>query len=64
MHKETRDIYKNMSEILIFTIMFLNTDISVNACLNVFKFSVFVLRTIIEGTVSQIFILGPRSNYM
>ena len=48
----------------IFTSIFLNADISVNIQSNVFRFSLVVLNSIMEGTVSQIFYLGPRSNFM
>ena len=44
--------------------MFLNADISINNLLNMFKLSVVVLNTIMEGTVSQISFLGLRSNFM
>ena len=44
--------------------MFLNADISVNISLNIFKLSVVVLNTIMEGTVSQISFPGPKSNFM
>ena len=44
--------------------MFLNADISINNLLNMFKLSVVVLNTIMEGTVSQISFLGPRSNFV
>ena len=51
-------------KILIFTLIFLNADISVNIQSNVFIFFLVVLNSIMEGTVSQIFYLGPRSNFM
>ena len=44
--------------------MFLNADISVNILSNIFKLSVVVLNTIMEGTMSQIFFPGPKSNFM
>ena len=44
--------------------MFLNADISINILLNIFKRSVDVLNTIMEGTVSQIPFPGPKSNFM
>ena len=44
--------------------MFLNAYISINILLNIFIFFVVVLNTIIEGTVSQISFLGPRSNFI
>ena len=53
-----------MSKILIFSFMFLNADISINILLNIFKPSVVVLNTSMERTVSQIYFLGPRSNFM
>ena len=43
--------------------MFLNADISINILRNIFKLSVVVLNTIIEGTMSQISVLGPRSKF-
>ena len=51
-------------KILIFTLIFLNADISVNIESNVFIFSLVVLNSIMEGTVSQIVYLGPRTNFM
>ena len=51
-----------MSKILIFTFMFLNAYISINILGNIFKHSVVILNTIIEGTVSQISFPGLRSN--
>ena len=44
--------------------MFLNADISVNILLNIFRLSVVVLNTIMEGTMSQISFPGPKSNFM
>ena len=44
--------------------MFLNAYISINGLWNIFIFFVVVLNTIIEGTMSQIFFLGPRSNFI
>ena len=53
-----------MCKILIFTFMVLNADISINILLNIFKLSVFVHNTIMEGTVSQISFPDPKSNLM
>ena len=44
--------------------MSLNAYISINILLNIFKLSVVVLNTIMEGTVSQISFPGPKSNFM
>ena len=44
-----------------FAIIFLNVDNSVNIETRLFKFCVLILDIIMEGTVSQIFILGPSS---
>ena len=44
--------------------MFLNADISINILSNIFKLSVVVLTTIMEGTVSQISFPVPKSNFM
>ena len=43
--------------------MFLNADITINILSNIFKLSVVVLNTIMEGTVSQISFPGPKSNF-
>ena len=40
--------------------MFLNLDNSVNILYKLLKYGVVILDTIIEGTVSHIFDLGPR----
>ena len=40
-----------------FTLIFLNVDISVNIQSNVFRFSLVVLNSIMEGNVSQIFFI-------
>ena len=53
-----------MSKISIFPFMVLNSDISINFLLNIFKLSVVILDTIIERTVSQISFLGLTSNFM
>ena len=37
----------------------MNWDISVNIQLNKFRFSLVILNSIMEGTVSQIIFLGP-----
>ena len=47
-----------------FTFMFLNADISINILLIIFKLPVVVLYTIMERTMSQISLLGPRSSFM
>ena len=44
--------------------MFLNADITINILSNIFKLSVVVLNTFMEGTVSQISFPGPKSNFM
>ena len=44
--------------------MILNAAISINILLNIFKLSVVVVNTIMEGTVSQISFPGPKSNFM
>ena len=47
-----------------FAIIFLNVDNSVNIETRLFKFCVLNIDTIMEGTVSQIFILGPSFYFM
>ena len=44
--------------------IFLNLDNSVNIKAKLFKFSVLILDTITEGTVSHISLLGPSSYSM
>ena len=55
---------ENDVKIRIFTFMFLNADITINILSNIFKLSVVVLNTIMEGTVSQISFPCPKSNFM
>ena len=47
-----------------FSIIFLIVDNSVNIETRPFKFCVLILDVIMEGTVSQIFLLGPSSYFM
>ena len=44
--------------------MFLNLDNSVDIISKLFKFGVAVLNIITQGTLSQIFDLGPSSFFM
>ena len=54
----------NNREILIFQFIFLNVDNSVNIIYKPFRFCVVIFDTIMEGTVSQIFYLGPHFYFM
>ena len=47
-----------------FAIIFLNMDNSVNIKTRLVKFDVLILDIMMEGTVSQIFFLGPSSYFM
>ena len=58
--KRTKGEYENWK---IF-ILFLNKDISLNITLILLRFSIHVHEGQLEGSVSQIFYLGPGSNFM
>ena len=47
-----------------FSLFFLNKDILLNILYTVFKIDMFILETMMEGTISQIFDLGPRFYFM
>ena len=51
-------------KIMLFTSHFLNVNISVNIKHSDFKFSVSIFTIIREGTVSQIFYIGPSFYFM
>ena len=53
-----------MYKFRIFAIIFLNVNNLVNIETRLFKFVVLILDIIIEGTVSQIFILSPSSFFI
>ena len=44
--------------------IFLNVDNSINNGYNLLNFSVVIVDMVMEGTVSQICYLGPRSYFM
>ena len=47
-----------------FLYYFLNKDVSLNILLRVLKIYIIILDTIMEGTLSQIFYLGPSFHFM
>ena len=51
-------------KILFFAYIFLNLDNSINIVHRLLKFSIAILEMITEGTVSQIFYLGPSFYFM
>ena len=53
-----------MQKFTFFTNIFLNVDISINVQHTFLKSVEVILDIIIEGTVSQIFYLGPSSFFM
>ena len=53
-----------MQQFSFFAVIFLNLDNSVDITYKLFKFGVMVFASIMEGTVSQIFYLGPSSFFM
>ena len=52
------------SKILIFYVIFLNKDISITVADIILKFCILVLHILSEGSVSQIFHLGPSFYFM
>ena len=57
-------MYRRVHKFLYFTDIFLNLHNLINIDHRLLKFAVVILGIIMEGTVSQIFRLGPRSNFM
>ena len=53
-----------MHKLVFLQYFFFNVDTSINIANTLFKFSEVILNIITEGTVSQIFYLGPRSYFM
>ena len=53
-----------MNEKCIFSSNFFNKDILLDMLYTVFKIDMLILDTMMEGTVSQIFDLGPRFYFM
>ena len=53
-----------MYKFRLFAIIFLNVDNSVNIETRLFKFCILIVDIIMEGTVSQIFVLCPSSYHM
>ena len=64
MHYIYSELGSNKYEKCIFSFIFLNKDILLNKLYTVFKIDMLILDTIIEGTVSQNFDLGPRFYFM
>ena len=56
--------YKTIHEFRFFTFIFLDISNSVNIIQRLPKSVLLVLAMVIEGTVSQIFYLGPISRFM
>ena len=57
-------MYRIVQKILYFIYIFLNLHNLINIDHRLLNFLVVTLDIIMEGTVSQIFSLGPRSNVM
>ena len=57
-------MYRRVDKFLYFTDIFLNLHNLIDIAHRLLKFAVVILGIIMEGTVSQIFRLGPRSNFM
>ena len=55
---------ENITKKSYFTTIFLNVNISTNVEHKLFKFCEVSLNITVEGTVSQIFYLGPSSYFM
>ena len=58
------EIEREKEEILIFHVISLNNDISVTVADIILKFCMLVLHILPEGSVSQIFYLGPSFYFM
>ena len=56
--------YKTINKFLFFTFIFLDVNNSINIIQRLPKSLLLVLAMVIEGTVSQIFYLGPSSRFM
>ena len=55
---------REKGKILIFHVLFLNKDISIIVADIILKFCMLVLHILPEGSVSQIFYLGPSFYFM
>ena len=51
-------------EIIFFHFYFLNMDSSVTIYITELKFSVWILKVLLEGSVSHFFYLGPSFHFM
>ena len=58
------EIGREKGKILIFHVIFLNNDISITFADIILKFCMLVLHILPEGSVSQIFSLGPSFYFM
>ena len=58
------EIGREKGKILIFHVIFLNNDISITFAGIILKFCMLVLHILPEGSVSQIFYLGPSFYFM
>ena len=58
------EIGREKGKILIFHVIFLNNDISITFADIILKFCMLVLHILPEGSVSQIFYLGPSFYFM
>ena len=57
-------MFQIVNKILFSMYIFLNVDNSINNGYNLLNFSVVIVDIVMEGTVSQIFYLDPRSYFM
>ena len=57
-------MFQIVNKILFSIYIFLNVDNSINNGYNLLNFSVVIVDIVMEGTMSQIFYLGPRSYFM
>ena len=58
------EIGREKGKILIFHVIFLNNDISITVADIILKFCMLVLHILPEGSMSQIFYLGPSFYFM
>ena len=64
MHYIYSELESKQYEKCIFPLIFFNKDIFLNKLHTVFKIDMLILDTIMEGTMSQNFDLGPRFYFM
>ena len=57
-------MFQIVNKILFSIYIFLNVDNSINNGYNLLNLSVVIVDIVMEGTVSQIFYLDPRSYFM